>query len=182
MEPQLAQGSPKRKESSAEEREVQLEDVRTLLKEERQCFNEEMKSEIKNLSTSMTQTLERFQGELGTVSSKVEGIQQTMEVNMARVGGIEKRLGAVENRSTTLGSEIDGERRRALILGGWDEQNAAATTLDAARSVVQQLRLDLDMGELFVPGARRGYARAGESEAQWQERLRGAIECGKQMC
>ena len=62
-----------------------------------------MKSEIKNLSTSMTQTLERFQGELGTVSSKVEGIQQTMEV-MARVGEIEKRLGAVENRSTTRGS------------------------------------------------------------------------------
>ena len=148
MEPQVAQGSPKRKECSAEERVVQLEDVRTLLKEERQCFKEELKSETKNLSTSMTQTLERFQGELGTVSSKVEGVQQTMEVNMARVGEIEKRLGAAENRGTTLGSEIDGERRRALILG--DDENAAASTLDAARRVVQQLRLDLDMGELFV--------------------------------
>ena len=46
---------------------------------------------------------------------------------------------------------------------------------------MQQLRLDLDMGELFVPRVRRGYAilpyqaRAGESEAQLQERLRGAI-------
>ena len=86
MEPQLVQGSPKRKECLAEERVVQLEDLRTLLKEERQCFKEELKSEIKNLSTSMMQTLERFQGELGTVSSKVEGVQQTMEVYMARVG------------------------------------------------------------------------------------------------
>ena len=70
---------------------------------------------------------------------------------------------------------------RALILGGRDDENAAATTLEAARSVVQQLRLDLDMAELFVPGVRRGYAtlpfqaRSGESEAQLQERLRGAI-------
>ena len=40
---------------------------------------------------------------------------------------------------------------QSLDLGRWDD----ATALDAARSVVQQLRLDLDMGELFVPGARR---------------------------
>ena len=46
---------------------------------------------------------------------------------------------------------------------------------------MQQLSLDLDMAQLFVPGVRRGYAilpyqaRAGESESQLQERLRGAI-------
>ena len=58
------------------------------------------------------------------------------DVHMAPVGEIETRLGAVENRSTNLGSEVDGERRRASIFGGWDNENAAATTLDAARSVV----------------------------------------------
>ena len=117
--------SPKRIERSEEERVVQLEDLRTLPKEERQCLKAEFKSEIKTLSASMAQTMERFQGELGTVSSKVEGIEQNMQVNMARVGEIEKPLGAVENSSTTLGSEVDGERRRALILGGWDDENAA---------------------------------------------------------
>ena len=69
MEPQMAQGSPKRKESSAEERVVQLEDLRTLLKEERHSCKEELKAEMKNLSSSMTQTLEHFQGELGAVSN-----------------------------------------------------------------------------------------------------------------
>ena len=67
-----AMALPKRKERAEEERVVQLEDLRTLLKEERQCLKEELKSEIKTVSTSMIQTLERFQGELGTVSSKVD--------------------------------------------------------------------------------------------------------------
>ena len=63
----------------------------------------------------MTETLERFQGRARDGELKSRGVQQNMEANMARVDEIEKRLGAVENRSTTLGSEIDGERRRALF-------------------------------------------------------------------
>ena len=55
--------SPERKERSEEERVVQLEDLRTLLKEERVCLKEELKSEIKTLSTSMTQTLGELQSE-----------------------------------------------------------------------------------------------------------------------
>ena len=86
-----------------------LEEVRTLLKEERQTFKEKLKTEIKSLCTSMTQTLERFQGELGAVTIKVEGLQIAMDANraqdIARMGELEKRMGAVESRSTTFGSE-----------------------------------------------------------------------------
>ena len=91
-------------------------------------------------------------------------------------------MGAVENRSTTLGShsEGEGERRRALIMGGWSE-NTAANTLESAKTMVAQLRLDIDFREAFVPKIRRGYvivpysACNGETEGQCQERLRGAM-------
>ena len=57
----------------------------------------------------------------------------------------------------------------------------AASTLEAAKAMVAQLRLDIDFGEAFVPGIRRGYAivpytaRSGETESHFQERLRGAM-------
>ena len=57
----------------------------------------------------------------------------------------------------------------------------AASTLEAAKAMVAQLRLDIDFEEAFVPGIRRGYdivpytARSGEAESCLQERLRGAM-------
>ena len=89
-------------------------------------------------------------------------------------------MGAMETRSTTLGSHAEGEneRRRALIMGGWSEDNVAANTLESAKVTVAQLQLDI---EAFVPQMRRGYvivpysARTGETESQCQERLRGAM-------
>ena len=41
----------------------------------------------------------------------------------------EKRMGAMESRSTTFESEIEGERRRALIMGGWSDESPAQSTL-----------------------------------------------------
>ena len=64
---------------------------------------------------------------------------------------------------------------------GWAEDNVASNTLESAKAMVAQLRLDIDFGEVFVPGIRRGYAivpyayatRPGETEGQCQERLTG---------
>ena len=61
---------------------------------------------------------------------------------------LEKRMGAIENRSTALHAEGEGERR-------WSEENIAACTLEAAKSMVAQLRLDIDFAEAFVPGPSR---------------------------
>ena len=66
-------------------------------------------------------------------------------------------------------------------MGGWSEDNVAANTLESAKAMVAQLRLDIDLSEAFVPGIRRGYVivpystRTGETESQCQERLRGAM-------
>ena len=66
-------------------------------------------------------------------------------------------------------------------MGGWAEDSVASNTLESAKATVAQLRLDIDFGEAFVPGIRRGYAivpyttRPGETEGQCQERLREAM-------
>ena len=66
-------------------------------------------------------------------------------------------------------------------MGGWAEENVAANTLEAAKNMVAQLRLDIDMGEAFVPAVRTGYiiipytARTGENESHLQDRFIGAM-------
>ena len=182
--------SPKRKEPSGEEKLVQLDDLRTLLKEERQSWKEELKHEFQGWSSKVSTTLEKFEGELSQVAGKLEyvhnsvqALQRDSQAEACRVSELEKRMGAVETRSTILRShaEGDGERRRALIMGGWSEDNVAASTLESAKAMVAQLRLDIDLSEAFVPGIRRGYVivpystRTGETESQCQERLRGAM-------
>ena len=67
--------SPKRKECSGEERVIQLEDLRSLLEEERQTFRKELKTEMRTWTSTVSQTLEKFQGDFGSVTNSVEYLQ-----------------------------------------------------------------------------------------------------------
>ena len=180
------QSSPKRKEPAGEEKLVQVDDLRTLLKEERQSWKEELKHEFQGWSSKVSTTLEKLEGELSQVAGKIQNVQKSVEAlqrdsqaEACRVSDLEKRMGAVETRSTTLGSHAEGdsERRRALRMGGWSEDNVAANTLESAKAMVAQLRLDIDLSGAFVPGIRRGYVIVpfSTTESQCQERLRGAM-------
>ena len=60
--------------------------------------------------------------------------------------------------SGTSTTDMGGDRRAALILGGWDPENPAADTLREAKQLVQNLAVDLDTSEAFVSGIRRDYA------------------------
>ena len=137
MELQL-QSSPKRKEPAMEEKLLQLDDLRNILRE-------------------------KFEGELTQVAGKIETVPSSVEElrqkrqQKTRMSDLEKRMGAIESRSTTLGSHAEGEGERgepSSWMGGWSEENMAASTLEAAKSMVAQLRLDIDFGEVFVPGIR----------------------------
>ena len=74
----------------------------------------------------MNTSLEKFEGELIQVAGKIETVQSTVEelkqtraAEEARVADLEKRMGAMESRSTALGSMLKVmERRRALKRGG----------------------------------------------------------------
>ncbi|CAE7232440.1 unnamed protein product [Symbiodinium sp. CCMP2592] len=77
----------------------------------------------------------------------------------------------------------ESERRRpAMVMGGWDEDQAAETTLARAKQMIADLRVDLDMTEAFCPGVRRGFViipykqRGDETEQGLRDRLRGATQ------
>ena len=113
------QSSPKRKEPAGEEKLIQLDDLRTLLKEERQSWNEELKHEFQGWSLRVNSSLEKFEDELSqvagkiqTVQSSVEAIQRDRQAESSRVYELEKRMGAMETRSTTRGSHAEGEGDR----------------------------------------------------------------------
>ena len=99
------QSSPKRKEPAGEEKPVQLDDLRTLLKEVRQSWKEELKHEFQGWSARVRTSLEKFEGELSqvagkiqTVQSSVEELQRDRQAEATRMNELEKRMGAVENR------------------------------------------------------------------------------------
>ena len=71
MEVQL-QSSPKSKEPAVEERLVQLEDLRTLEKEERQSWKEELKYQFQGWSARVNISLENFEGELTQVAGRIQ--------------------------------------------------------------------------------------------------------------
>ena len=84
-------------------------------------------------------------------------------------------------RWTPVDTEANA-RQPALILGGWDPDQAADQTLQAARDVLRRLDVQLNADDLFVPGLRRGYAilpikaRPFESEEAKRGRVQQAIQ------
>ena len=76
----------------------------------------------------------------------------------------EQRLKTVESRplvGSAPGSTADtdaGGRQPALIIGGWNPDQAAEETLQAAKDILRRLDVSLNADDLFVPGLRRGYA------------------------
>ena len=54
-----------------EEKLVQLHDLQTLLKEERQTWKKELKHEFQGWSARVNTSLEKFEGELTQVAGKI---------------------------------------------------------------------------------------------------------------
>ena len=79
------QSSPKRKEPAGEEKLVQLDDLRTLLKEERQSWKEELKHEFQGWSSKVSTTLEKFEGELSQVATKIQNARTRWKHSNATV-------------------------------------------------------------------------------------------------
>ena len=43
-------------------------------------------------------------------------------------------------------------------MGGWDADQSASETLRLVKQHVEELEIDIDMADSFVPGLRRGFA------------------------
>jgi hypothetical protein len=117
-------------------------------------IRDDLLREIESLSRTCTSQFQDLQ----------QGVQSS-ERNFAEMraaqGNMEDRLRALEARgsdSATVASAPAPGKKRALVLGGWDPDTAAEDMLEAAKNLARELRLDLDLNEIFVPGVRRGFA------------------------
>ena len=67
-------------------------------------------------------------------------------------------------------------------MGGWDADQSANETLRLVKKHVEDLAVDLDMDEAFVPGLRRGFAivpvtpRSGEPDIDFRRRIRESLK------
>ena len=137
------------------------------------------------VTTKLQQTINLLDDMTNKYYKQENILQQMQEADRE----FDERLRKLEQRGTS--SDIDpsgasttdtgGDRRAALILGGWDSENPAADTLREAKQLLQNLSVDLDIGEIFVPGVRRGYAlipvpdRPGEAHEDKRKRIQAAI-------
>ena len=94
---------------------------------------------------------------------------------------VESRPVASSTPGSTAGTDAGG-RQPALIIGGWNPDQAAEQTLQAAKDILRRLDVPLNAEDLFVPGLCRGYAilpikqRPFEMEEAKRGRVQQAIQ------
>ena len=157
------------------------QDIRREISQGQEAMKKEIQAdlnrEILALSKSCTT---QFQDLQQGMQATERGIQDMR----AAQGNMETRLQALEARgsdtATTASAPAPG-KKPALVLGGWDPDTAAETMLELAKTYIRELRLDVDVERLFVPGVRRGFAilpyatRPGESNLEMRQRLQAAL-------
>ena len=137
-------------------------------------------------AVGMLQELAATQRQQG---DKLETVTTETQTLANRIVDLEARLQAVETGGaggsghTANPLEDDaGNRKPALIIGGWDPDQPGEETLGKAQDVIRELQLDIDASEAFVPGKRRGYAilpfvaRRGESNDDARRRAMKAVQ------
>ena len=144
------------------------------------AFTERMQEQV-NLLTAITNTQSQH-------TTDLIALQQQDKLNKETITSIQQRLAKLETnpprQPNTNSTTTVEDRRPALIMGGWADDQDANTTLQLAKDALKKLQLDVDMEEAFVPGVRRGYLlvvvpygpRNNESEGNMYSRLTSAIQ------
>ena len=121
-----------------------------------------------------------------TVKHAAQGevLQQLQEANREVTFRLERREKGGRAGSSTAGSTMapgETQRKPALIIGGWDPDQEAALTKEAATDILRSVEAPIPTDGMFVPGVRRGYAilpiddRVGESFEQRRQRIQEVI-------
>ena len=122
-------------------------------------MNKRVEAVEKGVTRQLQQTLTTIQ----ELAAKQEKQAVTLVQTGAETKQLVNRVLALEEQLAQLkaqpqqGGTGDGPRRPAFIVGGWDPNQEAKATLEKAKQVLQELQVDVDLGEAFVPGLRRGY-------------------------
>ncbi|CAE7481281.1 gnt1 [Symbiodinium natans] len=115
----------------------------------------------------------------GTMSVQYKDLVERVEKLESK--GFQGGLSA-QSTTTTEPDGLGGKRVPALIVGGWNDDTPAGEAIEKATRALQQLQVDLDYRNMFVPGVRRGFgliplkgAREGENAEDYRQRIQGAV-------
>ncbi|CAE7573262.1 pksJ [Symbiodinium sp. CCMP2592] len=160
----------------------ELKDALSDVKQDLRTFATRVDNVESQVTRKMQQTINLLDDMTAKYAAHGDMLQQLQEANREvnlRLERLEKGGGASSVAGSTTAS--DNSRRPALIIGGWDPDQDAATTKEAAGDVLKTVGAPIDLGPLFVPGVRRGYAilpidePMGETFEQRKQRIQEVI-------
>eukprot|EP00439_Symbiodinium_sp_Y106_P084709 s167_g26.t1 len=151
------------KEVLAQERHADREHLAQSL-EQVQGDVRAIRGRVDSVEQGVTSQMHKTMQMLNKITDNYDAQARSLEELKEAQREFEQRLKTVESRpvaSSTPGSTADtdaGGRQPALIIGGWNPDQAAEQTLQAAKDILRRLDVPLNAEDLFVPGLRRGYA------------------------
>ena len=113
------------------------------------------------VTQKMQQTINLLEDMTGKYNAHGEILKQLQEANkefQLRLETLEKNGGGSTTAGSTAGHLSDGGRQPALVIGGWSPDQDARDTKQAAEDILRSVEAPIDLGGMFVPGIRRGYA------------------------
>ena len=148
---------------------------------------------VAQVEVNMEEHVKRTTELLDAMTDRHCHMEESVKVVSAGHAELMKRLDNLEGRfatatfstSSTRTSDTGGTDpapRPAIVVGGWDNDQSAEETLQAVKQHLRDLQCDLDTGDAFVPGLRRGFAivpiqpRATEPVGDFRRRVREALQ------
>ncbi|CAE6934847.1 unnamed protein product [Symbiodinium sp. CCMP2592] len=129
--------------------------------------------------SNTTKLLEAMTDRHCAMEQSVRQVDSTQQAVLERLAALEGKFAKANfSLSSTRTSESDGGNPRpALVVGGWDADQHHEDTLRLAKQHLQDLNVNLDVSQAFVPGLRRGFALVpltkldGESDEEQRVRI-----------
>ncbi|CAE7205709.1 unnamed protein product [Symbiodinium sp. CCMP2592] len=153
-----------------------------------QSVNKRMDTVEEKVGKQLERTLEKLAAMTDTQAEQsrvIAAVQAEQKETGGRLTQLEQKVHQLQlhGGSSTADTEGGGHgmKQPALILGGWPDDSPATETLEKAKDMMNQLRVDLDMEAAFCPGVRRGYviipykARPNETGGELRDRLQQAL-------
>ncbi|CAE7342434.1 PLRG1 [Symbiodinium sp. CCMP2592] len=137
------------------------------------------------VTQKMQQTLNMLDEMQNRGQKHDEILEQLQEANREfhhRISNLEKGGGSAIGSTDSTSAPTWGEAKPpALVIGGWDADQDAATTKEEAENILRSVDAPIPAQGLFVPGVRRGYAilpvdeRIGETWERRKTRIQDTI-------
>ena len=147
---------------------------------------------VAQVEVNMDEHVKRTTELLGAMTDRHVHIEQSVNKVVTGHEDLARRLELLEGKFATASFSTastrtdpgghDAAPRPAIVVGGWDNDQSAEETLELVKKHLTELQCDLDLGDAFVPGLRRGFAivpigpRRDEAIFDYRRRIREVLQ------